>query len=443
VTRVCYIDAAIRNHTGHHANACRHFVSEFCRRGFVVDAYGNRSLDPKVGRELRVEPLFEHYPYRRLTPHSITPRRGLLRLLQQNLGQPRLRRRAYFSYLEDCNSFLFDLKSAWRRGPYDLVFLYSVMAAQLAAVALWLRDFSAAEMPFVVIGFDLPSGRKLNDHWSFQTPFYRKAGKLFRVRHLARMLLFTFDPAITGDYAELLDLPVQTMPSVHAGLHQPRLRKRDRNGLINVAFLGHQRREKGYHLIPEIARRLIDRRSPVKLLLHNSAPDDCPVSQELRRLASANANITFIEKSGDHTHWQDLLDKSDLVVLPYEPNRYRNSGSGVANEAVSDGIPMVVPSGTTMETLAVGYQGCATSFSSWEADEVTDAIERAVTNFEVLARQAEAGASVWRRNNGVGLFVDRLLETYTHRLSDAKRPKQSSGKALVDKVKGRIRRMTL
>jgi hypothetical protein len=319
------------------------------------------------------------------------------------------------------------------------------MAAQLAAVALWLREFRPAEMPFIVIGFDLPSGGKLTDYWSYQTPFYRKARKLLRDKYLARMLLFTFDPAMTGDYTSLLGLPVQTMPSVHTGLHQPRLRKRDQDGFINVAFLGHQRREKGYHLIPDIARCLIDRRSPVKLLLHNSEPDDSPVSQKLRDLARANKNVTFIEEPGDQAHWQDLLDRSDLVVLPYDPNRYRESGSGVANEAVSDGIPMVVPAGTTMETLAVSYQGCSTSFFNWRPEEVTDAIERAIANFDVLARQAEAGASMWRRSNGVELFVDRLLEimTHTHPFSDAKRPKQSLGKGLVDKVLARIQRMTL
>lgn len=227
MTSICYIDAAIRDNTGHHANACQHFVGEFRRRGFVVDAYGNCSLDPKVGRELRVEPLFRHYPYYRL-----------------------LRRNNYFSYLTERSSFLFDLKSAWKQGTYNIAFFHCVMPAQLSAVALWLREFSTAEMPFVVIGFDVPSGSKLNDGWSYQAPFYRKAGGLFRVKYLARMLLFTFDPAITHDYGELLNLPVQTMPSVHASLHQPRLRQRDTNGLINVAFLGHQRLEKGYHLNP-------------------------------------------------------------------------------------------------------------------------------------------------------------------------------------------------
>jgi hypothetical protein len=413
VTSVCYIDGAIRNNTGHHANACRHFVGEFRRRGFVVEVYGNRSLEPKVGRELQVEPLFQHYPYSRL-----------------------LRSNAYFSYLAERSSFLVDLKSAWKRGPYDLVFFYSVMSAQLSAVALWLSEFPAAEMPFVVIGFDVPSGSKLKDGWNDQTSFYRKARRLFRASHLARILLFTFDPAITRDYAELLNLPIQTMPSVHASLRQPRLRKRDSNGLISVAFLGHQRHEKGYHLIPGIARRLMEGRSPIKLLLHNSALDNSPITRELRDLASANANIAFVEESGDQSHWQGLLDRSDLIVLPYEPHRYRDSGSGLATEAVSDGIPLVVPSGSTMETLAVTYQGCATSFSSWGEEGVTNAIERAVANFEVLARQAEAGALVWRRNNGVGLFVDRLLEIVTrnNHLSEAKPPKQSWGKTFLGMV---------
>ena len=59
------------------------------------------------------------------------------------------------------------------------------------------------------------------------------------------------------------------------------------------------------------------------------------------------------------------------------------------------------------------YQGCATTFSSWDTHAVTCAIERAVANFEILAKQAEAGAVDWRRNNGVGLFVDRFLKIAT------------------------------
>jgi hypothetical protein len=132
-------------------------------------------------------------------------------------------------------------------GPYDIMFFHAPLAAQFAAVALWLRQFQLDESPFVAVGFDTASGNKLNDHHNYYARFYRKAGKLFRSRYLGRTLLVTFDQAITDDYAELLNLPIQTMPAIHAGLREPRLRARHADGLITVAFLGHQRTEKGYH----------------------------------------------------------------------------------------------------------------------------------------------------------------------------------------------------
>jgi glycosyltransferase involved in cell wall biosynthesis len=424
VISVCYIDAGIRDNAGHHTNACRHFVGEFRRRGIAVYPFGNHDLDVRLGVELRVKPLFRHYPYNRLR------------------GGP------YLSYLVERASFLFDLRTAWRRGPYDIVFVHSVMSAQLAAIALWQRDLNPKEMPLVVIGFDLPTGRKLDAalegekryQWNYHTRFYPKAAKLFRKKYLARTVFFTFDPVITSDYAEMLNLPVQTMPTVHVGAKEPRLRGRDRFGLINVAFLGYQRPEKGYHLIPDVVRGLFERQVPVKILIHNSAPGDNPISKELRALAGTQRNVVLIEEPGDQSRWQDLLDGADLVVLPYEPSRYRESGSGVATEAVSSGIPMVVPFGTTMETLAMNYQGCATTFSHWRTKDVTDAIERAVLGFENLAREAEAGALVWRRKNGAEVFVDRLLELgiADSRLPDTKYPDQTTCNFLVGKVLDRL-----
>jgi hypothetical protein len=178
----------------------------------------------------------------------------------------------------------------------------------------------------------------------------------------------------------------------------------------------------------------------VRFLVHNSAPVDCSVSRELQALANENANVAFIEKSGDQLYWQGLLDRSDLIVLPYEPDRYRQSGSGVATEAISDGIPIVVPPGSSMETLANTYQGGATAFSTWDADAVTSAIERAVANFEVLAKQSEAGAIEWRHNNGVRLFMDRFLEiaTFEGRPPPAKPHARSARDALMEKVLNRL-----
>jgi hypothetical protein len=200
------------------------------------------------------------------------------------------------------------------------------------------------------------------------------------------------------------------MPAIQGGKKEPRLRIREAGKHITVAFLGHQRPDKGYQLVPAIVQRLRSRSIPVTVLVHNGDQEEVLIGRELREMAAADPDLIFEQRAADSVYWQELLDRSDVVALPYDPSRYRASYSAIAVEAASDGIPLVVPAGTTMETLAASYQGGGTTFAGWEADSICDAIEAAVADFENLGRRAFDGASEWRRANGVGCFVDRLME---------------------------------
>lgn len=63
-----------------------------------------------------------------------------------------------------------------------------------------------------------------------------------------------------------------------------------------------------------------------------------------------------------------------------------------------------------------------------------------MANFEILAKQAEAGAIEWRRNNGVGLFVDRFLKiaTLNGRPLAIEARARSMWDAVMDKVLNRL-----
>jgi hypothetical protein len=50
--------------------------------------------------------------------------------------------------------------------------------------------------------------------------------------------LFPFDPNYYPRLSELLNIPIQTMPAIHAGLRETWLRKRDADDFITAAFLG-------------------------------------------------------------------------------------------------------------------------------------------------------------------------------------------------------------
>lgn len=391
--RICYIDASLRNNIGHYANSCRHIAGEFRRRNFAVDIYANRDLAPALARELGASPFCRHAVYDTITAYTCL---NTLQPLDHWLARV---------------SFLSDLRSIWRRGPYGLVFINSVLPAQLAAVAWWLDSFPLGAAPRVAVEFGAPTGDGFRDSWWRQFPkFYRDARTVLNRCSGPPPFLFTFDPSASAEYTALLGHPVATMPAVHAGKGEPRPRIPKTASRITVAFIGHQRTEKGYHLIPAIVRELRSRGVRITVLVHNGDPEEVMVSSKLRTMAAADPQLQFEQKAADSTYWQELLSRSDMIVLPYDPTRYRASYSAVAVEAVGEGIPMVVPGGTTMHALVNTYQGGGMTFAGWDVKPIADAIEAAAANFGDMARHAAAGAIEWRRTNGAAHFVDRLLE---------------------------------
>jgi glycosyltransferase involved in cell wall biosynthesis len=181
---------------------------------------------------------------------------------------------------------------------------------------------------------------------------------------------------------------------------------------VTIATLGQQRgTDKGYHLMPEIARLLLRSGREIRLLVHNSLPEMMPgPHQELRRLAAASeGRITIYERIADATAWPQLLAASDLILCPYEPRAYRFAFSGVAVEAVANGIPFVGPADTSLERLVVDFGGCGVTFEAWEPGAIAAATTAAIDGLDELAERAFAAAHRWPQIQGPERLVDALL----------------------------------
>lgn len=399
--KVCYVDCSLLNNLGHYANACRHISGEFRRRGFQVDVYGNKRITRELATELKATAKIRHFQFSTITFNQKADEALAIA------------------------SFLNDLRSISERDNYDLYYFNSVFPAQFAAIGTWFSSLKPELRPRVAIEFGLPStGNQA----------YVKGGKFFKACR-QQPLLLTFDQAASADYAQLVDLPVSTMPPVHAGFSILRQRKKNADGLLTVSFLGHQRHFKGYHLIPEIVERLLQKSLPIRILIHNGnshSQRDAATTHQLRILSEQNESVSFDPRVADPQIWQTLLDQSDLIVLPYEPDRYRASYSAVAVEAVGEGIPLVVPKDTTMENLAVRYQSKVALFKDWTASAVTEAVEYAVGNFDSLAQLSFSGAEKWRQDNGAASFVDKLIEHFN--LTDVDNSKKHRPYSLSNKL---------
>jgi hypothetical protein len=384
--RIAYFDASLFSHTGHQANACRHITGELRARAFQVDVFASIQIQKDLAVELEAVPWF------RLRPYEQSRAFGRIDSFIQAL------------------SFGQDIRLAWLRGRYPFVYFNSVLSPQFAAIGRWLASFPGGETPIVAIEFGAPSGASTDGWFEQFAGQYRIAGRYFRALKPDRALLFTFDPAASSEYSNLLGLPVQTLPPVHTASESLRLRERGADGRLTLGFLGQQRTEKGINLLPDIIQCLRRASCPARILIQDGDPAERPITRTMREIAENDPFVEFFHQSANPLLWKDLLGRTDLMVLPYEPNRYKASYSAVAVEAVSAGIPMVVPGGTTMESLAIEYQGGATTFYAWRADTVCQAILRAMASFENLSERAFVGAGVWEKRNGAKPFADRLLE---------------------------------
>jgi glycosyltransferase involved in cell wall biosynthesis len=400
--RVIYADPGLRDNLGHHADSCRTIRRELERRGVTVVVLSLTGITPELRDELSAVPFFRAYTYWQTDGDPVS---GWLNCFDK----------AVQATVEDLGRL---------RGvtPDDIVYLNSAQPAQFMALVKWSRSMPVEQRPHIVMEFGTDPGvdidlggeqgkftMRLRDYRNDpRAMFYRHAACQLTEPDLARFHMATFDATASQVYNLLLARPVGVLPL-------PQLAKADvtsRAGRrpITVSVLGHQRPDKGYHLMPQVARLLLAHEPDIKLLIHNGAPDVMPnVQQELRAHAAVESRITLNEQTAGPELWEDLLRQADLILCPYEPARFVASYSAVATEALANAIPLVVPAKTSLSRLVDSYGGPGTTFESYDPTAIVAATRRALAEFDTIAAKAAAAAERWNATMGVGNMVNALL----------------------------------
>jgi hypothetical protein len=337
--RLFYLDPGLRNELGHHANSCRFITGAVRRRGIEAHIHAFAEITAELRSELKATAHFRHFTYHQFDRDPIC---GWLM--------------AFHRAVETTRQDLAILDGA---GADDIVYLNSALAPQLLAVAQWLALRRPERRPAVIVEFTTEPGlayrREPDGRFTFTSvdPREDPRATLFRfVAHqippaLPRLHLATFDPTCSSVFALLLDREIAALPLPHSATTS----RRDRSGRrpVTIATIGHQRAQKGYALMPEIAKQLLEARSDIRLLIHNGDPAGMPtVQQALRHMGEADRRIMLDERTAGPAIWAELLDSTDLMLCPYVPERYIAAYSAVLAEAVANGIPAIVPEGTAM-----------------------------------------------------------------------------------------------
>jgi hypothetical protein len=398
--RFFYADPGLTDNLGHHANNCRHITREARSRGWDVSVLSFANIDADLRAELGAVPFF-----RALT--------GWL-----NDGDPICGWLNAFHIVAEITRE--DLGRIGEVGPGDVMYFSSALPAQLFALAQWMGALRRDRLPLVVAEFGIDPGADLQQGpqgpvYNVRDPridaraiLYRSAAARIPAPVAPWLQMITFDPASSAAFCAVLGRHVGVLPTPHvaAAARRPRSGKRP----ITVAVLGNQRPEKGYQFMPEVARSLLQSNPDIRILCHNANPSMMRETQEdLHAIAASEPRLVIDERLAGGEIWQQLLDASDLILLPYASPRFAVSYSAIAVEAVANAIPLVVPAGTSMARLMQEFGGAGTSFDRPDALVIVEAVQRALDRFDLLAATACSGADLWEHVHGPRNMLDALL----------------------------------
>jgi glycosyltransferase involved in cell wall biosynthesis len=305
-------------------------------------------------------------------------------------------------------------------GPDDVMYFSSALPAQLFALAQWMGAMPRDKLPLVVVEFGIDPGVDMQQTpegivYNVRDPrndaraiLYRSAAARIPPAVAPWLQMITYDQASSACFSAVLAKPVGVLPTPHVATGS----RRSRCGKlpITVAVLGNQRPEKGYQFMPEVARSLLQSNANIRILCHNANPGMMRETQEdLHEIAAKNSRLIMDERLAGGEVWQGVLDASDLIILPYASPRFAISYSAVAVEAIANGIPLVVPAGTSMARLVQEFGGVGTTFDRAEPSAIIAAIQRALDRFDQLATSACVGSQLWEQLHGPRNLFDAML----------------------------------
>jgi len=401
--RFFYADPGLLNNQGHHANSCRSICRELRQLDVKVVVLGCLEINPDLKTELGATPFFHGYTYSTLSDGD--PVCGPLSAFDL---WPRI--------------VAEDLQRLVSISAEDVVYLNSAQPAQFMGLIRWWKSLPDGYRPHVVMEFGTDPGADveevdehgkatfhLRDYRIDPRPmFYRFAARHLSATDLRRFHMATFDETTSGVFSAVLGHPVGVLP-LPQDSHLP-LSSRVGHRPITVAVLGHQRPDKGYQLIPAIARALLDQEPGIRFLIQNSVPADMPKAhEEVRALANASDRVLVDERAVGGEPWADLLRRSDLMLCPYDPPRYVASYSAVATDAVANAIPLVVPAKTSMARLLAVYGEPGVTYNHQNPTDIVATTRRAISGFDALATLADAAAARWTASMGAANTAKQIL----------------------------------
>jgi glycosyltransferase involved in cell wall biosynthesis len=377
---------------GHYATYDAAIVAEFARRGIKTFVYGSIKRASSVLSGLEAEPAFSRGIFEEVATDPITW--------------------ALENFVQLGREFHSDLA---RLGPdrfssADLAFFPNIIQYQISGVADWIAELAPERRPAVILK---PSYLTHAMPYLQRRPNKEMIPLLYRfsMRQLMsahpRSWICSDTEEMVKQFGALSGIPIHLLPMplvIDAQSPEPKTPPR-----TTVIYLGHASMLKGFHLLPEIVRRVLAAKDAPHFVIQSYGEGRLCADLERSVADVPPDKLTLVRGTVDAGAYSRLLNMADIVLLPYVIEFYGWASSGIFAEAMSLGKVAVATHGTWPAQQLEKFRGGGVVFKTLNAESVAGAIRDAVRILPQLRERAAQAAPAWRKYHCPANLADRLL----------------------------------
>jgi glycosyltransferase involved in cell wall biosynthesis len=239
-----------------------------------------------------------------------------------------------------------------------------------------------------------------------------------------RFLYLTDTEELKLEYFKASELNLDVMPVVaKTTFGMPKLLEANGDGQIRLSYLGSARVDKGFQHMPLIVEKVFSAGfdKDIQFIIQASIPgvdyleSSCAIAlQRLKELSlSEGYNIELIFEHLSDQDYEELLSKTNLVLLPYTGLTYKVQSSGILVESMAHGLPCIVPKDTWMES-ELSRTGAGLAFNPENPNDIAEKVCTLIADFPSYDKLAKEGVIKLKGVHGASAQaaeLQKLLES--------------------------------
>jgi glycosyltransferase involved in cell wall biosynthesis len=407
---VILLDNGLTNRGEHSYHLVKEAAAALAQRNLPYRIFATKALDPAITVEMGA---LAHFTYT-LYDHFGALARETLAQTWQALREHKPLHEARWPSERRSRA---KLNAAFRRdlealppdvwAPDNLIVLPAISQNQIFGLIEHVGAMRAPDRPRIVCHLMFapdwtPWGKNGVKGEAYYREAFAQAAPL-----LGHSLFFTTEnEAMASLYRQTYGIDTKVLPIPFGAVP---LKEKTESATTRLGVFGYSKTDKGFHLLPQAVALCGEKNLAVQFVVqiqHSGWEHETMLAERALRVAP---NVRVLDGVLTSETYFEETNNADVILLPYDPQKFGLRGSAVFTESVAAGRPIIASEGTFAALSIAKGEAEGEIFTPYDGVQLAHAIERLLPRLSDCRVRARARAAVFAQRHSGEAYVEVLL----------------------------------